>query len=155
VLRAVALALALIPCAALAEDAPVLAEYYTDSGSLPPEYAWETTVTILADGRLMLQRCTGYETEGPACKSRKAKVDPAALDAIRAAALASGLADTPAKPSDYPMVGGNVTEGAVYLDGAKIQLIPDPQEADAPRVAGVLNAVRAAIPARLNRFLTD
>ena len=154
-LRLLAIALVLIPFAALAEDAPVLAEYYTDSGSLPPEYAWETEVTIHTDGRLVLQRCTGYETEGPACKSRRAKVDPAALEAIRAAALASGLADTPAKPSDYPMVGGSVTGGVVHLDGAKVLLISDPQEADAPRVAGVLNAVRAAIPARLNRFLTD
>jgi hypothetical protein len=149
------LALALIPVTAWAEDAPILAEYYTDAGSLPPEYAWQTEVTIHTDGRLVLQRCTGYETEGPACKSRKAKVDPAALDAIRAAATASGLADSPAKPSEYPMVGGSVTGGVVYLDGAKIQLISDPEEADAPRVAGVLNAVRAAIPARLNRFLTD
>ncbi|TAG29580.1 MAG: hypothetical protein EAZ40_02340 [Rhodobacterales bacterium] len=149
------LVLCLLPLPALAQEADVLATYSANSGSLPPEYAWETTVTIYADGRLSLRRCTGYETEGPACKDRKAKVTPEALDAIRVAALASGLAETPAKPSDYPMVGGSVVFATVTLDGVTVTLPSDVAESDEPRVAKVRRAVQAAIPARLNRFLTD
>jgi hypothetical protein len=59
-----------------AEDAPMLAQYWTDSGSVSPEYAWETTVTILEDGSLSLKYCTGYASEGPDCKTRSAKVTP-------------------------------------------------------------------------------
>jgi hypothetical protein len=154
-LRALALVLCLVPLPALAQEAPVLATYSANSGSLPPEYAWETNVTIYTDGRLTLRRCTGYETEGPACKDRKAKVAPEALEAIRAAAQASGLADAPAKPSDYPMVGGSVIFATVMLDGVTVTLPSDVAESDATRVAAVLRAVEAAIPPRFNGFLTD
>ncbi len=153
--RALVIALCLFPLPALAQDAPVLAIYYADSGSLPPEIAWETNVTIYEDGRLTLRRCTGYETEGPACKDRKAKVPPAALDAIRKAALASGLADTPATQTDDPQVGGGVTGGAVYVEGVKLSLPSEPISADAPRVAEVLRAVQAAIPQRFDRFFLN
>ena len=112
-------------------------------------------ITIYADGRLTLRHCTGYETEGPACKTRKAKVAPEALVAIRDAALASGLADAPAKPSEYPMVGGSVTGAVIHLEGVKIDLPSDPDATDAARVGEVLRAVGAAIPPRFDRFLTD
>lgn len=112
-------------------------------------------ITIYADGRLTLRHCTGYETEGPACKTRKAKVAPEALLAIRDAALASGLADAPAKQSEYPMVGGSVTGGVIHLEGFKIDLPSDPDAADAASVGEVLRAVGAAIPPRFDRFLTD
>ncbi len=154
-LRAAVLGVCLLPLPALAQEAPILAVYYADSGSLPPEYAWETTVTIFEDGRLTLRRCTGYAAEGPACKDRKAKVSPEALAAIRDAALASGLAETPAKSAEYPQVGGGARGGAVYVGGAKIPLPSDADAADTPRVAGVLGAVTAAIPPRFDRFLTD
>lgn len=138
--------------AAMGQDAPVLAEYRTDSGSLPPEYAWDTSVTILEDGRLTLKHCKGYETEGAACKTRRATVPQAALAAILAAAKDSDLAATPARPTEYPMVGGGLTSGAVYLDGEKITLLSQPAEADAERVGKVLAAIAAAIPPRFNRF---
>ena len=154
-LRGLILILALMPCTAQAQDAPLVAEYWTDSGSLPPEYAWATEVAIHADGQLLLKRCTGYETEGPACKTRKAKVDSTALEAIQTAALASGLAENPAAQAEYPMVGGSVTGCAVHVGGVRILLPSDPAKADAARVATVLAAVRAAIPTRLNRFLAD
>ncbi|WP_374391298.1 hypothetical protein [Tabrizicola sp.] len=144
--------LLLTATAAIAQDAPVLAEYATDSGSLPPEYAWETSVTILADGRLTLKHCKGYETEGPACKTRRAKVSDEALAAILAAARDSDLAAHPAQQAEYPMVGGGSVSGAVYLDGAKITLLSQPAEADAARVGKVLQAIAAAIPPRFDRF---
>ena len=73
-LRPVAILLALTVPAGADELSPVLADYWTDSGSLPPEYAWETSVLIREDGQLELKHCKGYETEGPACKLRHAKV---------------------------------------------------------------------------------
>lgn len=138
---------------ARAEDAPVLAEYWTNSGSLPPEYAWETTVTILTDGQLTLKHCKGYETEGPACKTRRAAVPTGAIAAIRTAAVESGLATKPATETDMPTVGGGLTGGVVYLDSTKITLLPQPSEADAPRVGMVLDAIASAIPPRFDRFL--
>lgn len=152
-----ALGLALSPLALQAEDAEVLAEYWTDSGSLPPEYAWDTTVTILADGSLTLKYCTGYATEGPACKTRDAKVSADQLAAIRSAAQESGLAERPAKElaDDMIPIGGGTTGGQVMLDGRKIELIAFPVEADAARVGPVLQAIRDAIPERLRRRFMD
>lgn len=138
---------------AQAQDAAILAEYWTNSGSLPPEYAWDTTVTIGEDGSLTLKHCKGYETEGPACKTRRAKVTADVLAAIRAAATDSGLAQNPARETDTPMVGGGLTGGRVFLDGAEIKLVSQPIEADAGRIGPVLQAIAAAIPQRFNRFL--
>lgn len=146
----VAVLLSLAP-AVHAEDAAVLAEYWTNNDSLPPEYAWETTVTILGDGKLTLEHCRGYGTEG--CKTRPAKVKSEALESIRNAAAASGLASNPARDTEEPIVGGGLTGGAVYLAGQKIALIAQPAEPDGPRVDAVLDAIAAAIPTRFNRFL--
>lgn len=144
---------AALPVPVQAKDAPILAEYWTDSGSLPPEYAWDTIATIRADGALTLKHCTGYETEGPACKTRRAKVSPDALTAITAAARNSGLAAKPARETDTPIIGGGLTGGRVFVDGAEIKLIEQPVAADAARIAPVLSAITAAIPARFDRFL--
>lgn len=141
--------------AASAQDSGVLAEYYVSTGSLPPEYTWETDVTIYADGTLTLRRCTGYETEGPACKDRKAQVDLASLEAIRIDARASGLAETPAKDPEDFLVGAGVRGGIVYLEGQKITLPSQTHVDDTARVEVVLAAIEAAIPTRLNRFFAD
>lgn len=153
-----AMTLALSPLAVQAQDAEILAQYWTDSGSLPPEYAWETNVTIFADGKLTLKHCTGYETEGPACKTRNARLTKDQLAAIRTAAQASGLAETPAQEvgDDMIPIGGGVSGGYVLLDGQKIALIAFPVEADAARVAPVLQAIHDAIPERLrHRFMDE
>ncbi|MCB6177673.1 hypothetical protein LHP98_05965 [Rhodobacter sp. Har01] len=142
------------PLAVQAEDAAVFAIYWANSGSLPPEYAWDVDVTILADGKLTLKHCTGYETEGPACKTRKATVTAAQMDAIRAAVVDQGLDRTPAQQVDDIPVGGGASGGVIWLDGQKIELPAYPTEADTPRVNAVLTAVVAAIPQRLqDRFL--
>ncbi|MFN3993836.1 MAG: hypothetical protein ACK4IU_13095 [Tabrizicola flagellatus] len=134
------------------EPAPVLADYWTNSGSLPPEYAWETSVLIREDGQLELKHCRGYETEGPACKQRKAKVPATALEAIRTAATDSGLLEEPARETDAPVVGGGMTWGHVYLPGGTVELLSQPAEADVQRVGKVLAAIAAAIPPRFERF---
>jgi len=152
-LRYLALLLALALPVQADELAPVLADYWTDSGSLPPEYAWETSILIREDGQLELKHCRGYETEGPACKLRSARVPEAALDAIRAAATESGLIEKPARETDTPMVGGGLTWGRVNLVGGTVELPSQPAEADVERVGKVLNAIAAAIPRRFERFL--
>ena len=152
-----AMPLAMLPVTAIAQDVPVLAQYWTDSGSLPPEYAWETSVTIFADHSLTLRHCTGYETEGPACKTRKAKVTDDQIQAILTAATESGLLQTPARdlPEDMIPVGGGVTGGSVTLDGQVISLVAFPAVEDAARVAMVLQAIHAAIPERLRQRFMD
>ncbi|MFN5997585.1 MAG: hypothetical protein ACK47C_19630 [Paracoccaceae bacterium] len=152
-LRHLALIFALALPAQADELAPVLADYWTDSGSLPPEYAWETSVLIREDGQLELKHCKGYETEGPACKQRKAKVSDAALKAIRVAATESGLIKKPARETDMPTVGGGSTWGRVNLAEGTVDLPSQPTDADVERVGKVLAAIAAAIPARFDRFL--
>ena len=152
-LKSLALLLALTLPAQADELAPVLADYFTNSGSLPPEYAWETSILIREDGQLELKHCKGYETEGPACKLRRANVSEAALDAIRAAATESKLLEKPARETDTPMVGGGLTWGRVNLARGTVELPSQPAEADVDRVGKVLQAIAAAIPTRFNRFL--
>ncbi|NGM45707.1 hypothetical protein G5B31_09175 [Rhodobacter sp. SGA-6-6] len=142
-----ALALSAAPLPALAQE--MLAEYRAHSGSLPPQYAWSVTATIAADGAVALTHCTGYETEGPACTTRRGKAAAAGLQAIREAAVASGLIETPAPESDEIMVGGGSVRGRVRIDGAGIALPAQPAPEDAARVAVVLSAIRSAIPAGL------
>lgn len=139
----------------LAEDAGVLATYHTDNCCVPPEGAYEVDVTVLKDGALTLIRCEGYETEGPGCRTRRAKATPAALEAILKAAADSGLAGKPAARSLEPSMGGGGTSGSVMLDGSEVILPRDPANEDAERVALVLRAIRDALPARLDRFLED
>lgn len=151
-LKPLAVLLALALPVQAEELAPVLADYWTNSGSLPPEYAWETSILIREDGQLELKHCKGYETEGPACKLRRAKVSEAALDAIRTAATESGLIGKPARETDTPIVGGGLTWGRVNLVDGTVDLPAQPAEADAERVGKVLAAIAAAIPPRLDRF---
>lgn len=151
-LKSLAILLALALPAQSEELAPVVADYWTNSGSLPPEYAWETSILIREDGQLELKHCKGYETEGPACKLRNSKVPATAIGAIRAAAAESGLVENPARETDTPMVGGGLTWGRVYLADGTVELPSQPADADVARVTKVLAAIAAAIPPRFDRF---
>lgn len=143
--QALLTALLLWPGAAMAEP-EILATLTANSGSLPPPYAWNVEVTVSTEGRVIVTRCTGYETEGPACKTGEAAAVAGSLEAIRQAAEASGLADRPATAIDPPMVGGGWTSGTVRLGDRSIALIAQPIPADADRVATVLAVIGAAIP---------
>lgn len=141
-------ALLLWPGAAMAEP-EILATLTANSGSLPPPYAWNVEVTVSSEGRVTVTRCTGYETEGPACKTGEGAAVPGSLEAIRQSAEASGLADRPATAIDPPMVGGGWTSGTVRLGDRSIALIAQPIPADEDRVATVLAVIGAAIPETL------
>lgn len=138
-----------LPGLALAEDAPLLAEYWARSGSLPPQYAWSTSVTIRADGQLVLKHCKGYDSEGPACTLQTARVTEAALKAIAIAARAAGLSEKPAQEASEFPVGGGTVSGRVTLDGKAIDLPAFPEKADERRVVSVLTAISDAIPPNL------
>jgi hypothetical protein len=154
-LRCLTAFLALLPSAAVAEDAPVLATFHADNCCLPPEFAWEITLTILADGTLTLQRCEGYETEGPGCTTHRARASVAALEGVRTAAIASGLSKDPASERADPLIGRGGTSGSVMLDGVEIDLPRDPSARDFHRVGLVLHAIRAAVPAELEQTFQD
>ena len=143
----------LLALAAPAQAQEVLAEYWTNNGSLPPEYAWETSVLIRDDGQLELKHCKGYETEGPACKLRRSKLSETTLDAIRAAATESGLIEKPARETDVPMVGGGLTWGRVHLASGTVELLSQPRDVDVERVGKVLDTIATAIPPRFGRFI--
>lgn len=149
-----AASLACLPLTALAEDSPVFVSYGTSNGSLPPEYAWDNTVTIHEDGTMEIRHCKGYETEGPGCRTRKGKVTDEAMTAIREAALASNLAEDPASETMYPTVGGGGSWGSVFIDGKEYELLWEAAEEDASRVSAVKSAIEAAIPAKFDRFMT-
>ncbi len=152
---ALAVIVANLGAAAVAEEPKVFATYHADNCCLPPEYALNTSVTIFENGRVTLKQCTGYATEGPDCKTHRSKVSLAALTAIPTAAKASGLARKPAALNPNPAVGGGGRSGVAMLDGVAITLPRDPAVDDADRVARVMQAIRAALPAKFDRFLED
>lgn len=141
--------LAVAPSGAQAQA--LVAEYWANSGSLPPEYAWDLNVTFRDDGSVAVRRCTGYATEGPGCKLGKGKVSIEVLNTIRDAADAAGLAKKPPRraPDDEVPIGGGAAGGAVWWQGEKIELPAFPAEADQQRVSAVVTAIRSAVPAKL------
>lgn len=143
------LALAALPLPALAEG--ILAEYWANSGSLPPEYAWSFAVAINADGGVTVKDCKGYESEPPGCTIREGKAAPEKLQAIRDAVASAGLIDRPARTSEEIMVGGGSTGGKVLLDGIEVPLPPQPVAEDVARVGQVLAAIRDAVPQQLQK----
>lgn len=143
---------ALLAVAPLAAQAQALvAEYWANSGSLPPEFAWDVSVTFRDDGSVTLRHCKGYATEGPGCTLRSGKVSVDVLNTIRDAADAAGLAKNPPQraPDDQIPIGGGAAGGAVWWQGERIVLPDYPALTDAGRVAAVLAVIRDAVPDRL------
>ncbi|HMO06137.1 MAG TPA: hypothetical protein PKD10_00630 [Paracoccaceae bacterium] len=143
---AAALALTALAGAGMA-DGTVLAEVYSNNGSLPPPYHQHMRLTIAEDGTVTLRACEGYGDD--ACITRRGIAPPPALDAIRAAAAASGLAERPAVDDPAPHVGGSSTSGYVILGGQRIVLPAFPVTDDHGRVRAVMSAVMAAVPAEM------
>lgn len=134
------------PTAGHAEQAAVLAQYWSRSGTVAPAYAWSVTLVIRVDGQASLTHCKRYDTEGPNCTTRSGMVAPDRLQAIRAAVAASGLIQTPAREATDVPVGGGTSGATVHMDGATVVLPPFPAEGDVARVAAVLQAITAAVP---------
>ena len=153
-LAVLALGIAVSAFAADAEVPAELAIYSSQSGSLPPQYAWSTSVTIYLDGQVAVQHCRGYETEGPACTTSNAQTTPEAIASILDAVKASNLTTKAAVENPSPPVGGGSSHAVIFVDGKSITLPPFVIAADADRVAAVLRAIEAAVPASDAHFLT-
>lgn len=137
---------------AQAEDA-LLATLEVRSGTVAPAHAWSVSISMTTDGLVTVRRCSGYETDGPACMTVTSSAAPEKLKAISSAARISGLATRPAKPLDPPMVGGGSISGTVILDGKTIEMIAQPDPEDAERVNTLIDIVRGAIPRELDPML--
>lgn len=135
----------------------LVAEYWANSGSLPPEYAWDVNVTFRDDGSVAVRRCKGYATEGPGCKLGKGKVSVEVLNTIRDAADVAGLAKNPPQraPDDEIPIGGGASGGAVWWQNEKIELPAYPAAKDAERVRAVLAVIHDAIPGKLRKRFVD
>ncbi len=137
----------LSPAMAEAPPGDLLATYGASNGTVPPPYRQSYSVVILVSGAAVLEVCKGYGRETGSCVRAEFQVEDAARTAILDAARASGLKDDPAVEMTDPPVGGSATGGTAMVDGAAIYLPAFPVEADAERVAGVLQAIAAVIPA--------
>jgi hypothetical protein len=127
-----------------------LATYAADNGTVAPPYRWSLYATIATDGFVTLRYCRGYEDTEPFCATAADSAPNGAAGAILAAAGQAGLATRPpqAEP-DEQHVGGGAPSGSVLLNGGVVQLPSFPVPQDQARVAAVLTAVAAAIPADL------
>lgn len=145
--------LASVGFAALAEDPVVVASWGANSGSLPPEYAWDYRVEFLGDGTVQATYCKGYATEAPGCATVTRKLPQAAQKAMGDAIepYAEDLLDNPPKSvsDDEIPIGGGSVAGRVLLDGTYVVLEPFAIAADAPRVQAMLQILQDSTPAGL------
>ncbi len=148
-MKLLTLALALLAGPALAQDGAAFALWGENSGSLPPEYAWDYSVSFFADRRGEVEYCKGYADASPGCAVTRFRLSKKAFAAMQAALepLEADLAAKPAEAAiDFP-VGGGSTGGVLRMNGREVKLLQFPAEADAPRVAAILDLLRANTPA--------
>lgn len=140
-----ALTLSLLPLSAFAAD-PALARYYRNTDFPGPD-AYIVDVAISSAGQLVVKRCPPGGAADSACQIATATVAEAQLDAITAAADASGLAASPALQDIDIIPTGTIIGGGVWLNGSYLNL-PSVLSTtdDAERVRPVLDAIEAAIP---------
>ena len=147
------LALGVAPHAAMAEESQVFVEYHAGSGSVSPEFEWNTMVTIYQDGKLEVQFCDGYDARTPTCRTRRGKATAGSIEAIRVEVLAADLLANPAADSEGVMVGGSNPGGTVVIEGTEVAILSEPVEADRARINAVKSKIEAALPERLRRYL--
>jgi hypothetical protein len=126
----------------------IVATWSEDSGSLPPEFAWKTDVMFEFDGWVTIRHCKGYAEEAPGCWTVVGRLSAQSmmdLDSVLAAALPDLVANPPQAVSDPP-VGGGSTRGSIGTRDTVIHLPAYPIEADAARVADLLEALKDATP---------
>lgn len=142
-----ALSVCLIVLAGPVLSADLIATLSSNNGTVPPMYHRHQTVRIVTDGAVTLRACRGYGDTDAACITATGRTTPEAVAAIVAAARAAGLPEQPVTPDPEPPIGGGMTFGTVFVDGAAADLPAFPIEADRGRTQAVVDAIRAAIPA--------
>jgi hypothetical protein len=148
-------ALALLAgCAAPVVDAPIppgFAQWGAGSGSLPPEFAWDYQVTFSDDQMVWVRYCKGYANTAPGCATASSALSETEYSALISALtpLADELAARPPQASSEISVGGGSLSGQLVRDGITIRLPNTSIDADAARVAAVLDLLRQYTPQSL------
>ncbi len=152
-MKRIVLALTLAATPLMAQTPPVIASWSENSGSLPPEYAWDYRVEFLAGGTVGATYCKGYATEAPGCATVTRKLSSAAQQAMEAAIqpYAQGLLDSPPQmvTDDQIPVGGGAISGRVVLAEQTISLYAFPRPEDAERVQALLQILQKSTPPNL------
>ncbi len=145
--------LAVTGFAVWAEEPVVVAAWGGNSGSLPPEYAWDYRVEFLAGGVVQATYCKGYANEAPGCATVTRKFPLAAQQAMGDAIepYAEDLLDNPPQSAadDEIPIGGESVSGRILLDGTYVSLFSFPRAEDAERVQAVLKILQDSTPANL------
>jgi hypothetical protein len=147
-LAPLALAFCLAASPLLAQDTAEFAYWGENSGSLPPEYAWDYTVTFTADRKAEVRYCKGYATTAPGCATTKFRLSKRKFAALQTALapLEADLAANPAKDDPNPPVGGGSVYGKLSMNGHEVSLHAFPMAEDAARVGAVLDLLRENTP---------
>ena len=152
-MKRIALALTLAATPLTAQTPPVIASWSENSGSLPPEYAWDYRVEFLAGGVVQATYCKGYADEAPGCATVTRKFPLAAQQAMGDAIepYAEDLLDNPPQSAadDEIPIGGESVSGRILLDGTYVSLFSFPRAEDAERVQAVLKILQDSPPANL------
>jgi len=144
---AVILAL-LAPAPVMAEEASPFAGWGESSGSLPPEYAWEYSVTFREDRSVTVEYCKGNANEAPGCATVSRRLSKAQFAELHAALdpLAAPMAENPPQPDPDPPIGGGAAWGWVNVAGEDIRLPAFPVDQDQARVKAVLALLQDHTP---------
>jgi len=152
-MKRLGLVLALLSAPAVAQDRDAFAVWGESSGSLPPEYAWDYTVSFFPDRHGEVTYCKGYSDAPPGCATTRFRLTRPDFAALQTA-LAPLEADLAAKPAaeavDIPVGGGSVG-GRLQMNGRDLRLPAFPAEADAARVDAVIRLLRENTPERAVR----
>lgn len=131
-----------------AQDVTAFARWGSSSGALPPDHAWDYTVTFITDRRVTVEYCKGYAQEAPGCATvsrRLSQADYAALQE-KLVPLLAGLAEAPPQPDPNPPVGGGSSWGSVAVAGKDIALPGFPVDQDHVRVRAILTLLADYTP---------
>lgn len=149
-MKRLALMLALLAPAApaLAEEASPFAGWGESSGSLPPEYAWEYSVTFREDRSVTVEYCKGYANEAPGCATISRRLSKSQLAALHEALdpLAAPMAENPPQPDPDPPIGGGAAWAWVNVAGEDIRLPAFAIDQDQARVKAVLALLQDHTP---------
>lgn len=154
-MKALALAVLLaMPGWAVAADTPkIIAVWSEDSGSLPPEYAWDYPVEYLAGGAVQATYCKGYAEEAPGCATVTSHLSTATQTAMQTAIapFAANLLAQPPQPAgdDAIPIGGGSVSGRVLVGETDVVLHAFPRADDAERVQAVLKILQDTTPRNL------
>ncbi len=130
------------------QDSPWFAYWGENSGSLPPEYAWDYSVTFLENRQAEVRYCKGYSNDAPGCASAKFRLSKHKSAQLMAALtpLEAELSAHPATDDPDPPIGGSAIYGKLTMNGNSVPLHAFSIGDSAARVAEVLELLRQYTP---------